>query len=234
MSLDENRLKERIATYAVEKYIVSGMKLGLGTGSTALPAIRHIGKLLQGGQLKAIKAVPTSFQSLIACEEQGIPVYSLNSPEIDGQLDLAIDGADEIDPQKRLIKGGGGALLLEKIVAYNSNTFIVIADSRKLVEKLGPGFPIPIEVVPEARLSVVKRLIDLGGLPELRQALRKAGPVITDKGNIIIDTKFPNAPSPEELEAHLAGIPGIVESGLFTGIRPTCCISYPDGRIEDL
>lgn len=233
MSMDEKALKERIASHAVEKYIKSGMNLGLGTGSTALPAIRRIGSLMREGALADIRAVPTSFQSLIACEEEGIPLFTLNSPEIAGELDLAIDGADEVDPANRCIKGGGGALLLEKIVAYNSRRFIVIVDGRKLVETLGPGFPLPVEVVPDARLPVMRALGNLGGEVVLREAVRKAGPVITDRGNIILDTRFPSSPDPQELENAIASIAGVVESGLFTRIRPLVCIAHADGRIEE-
>lgn len=230
---DAATLKERVAKYAVESCVKSGMKLGLGTGSTALPAIRHLGALLRAGTLRDIKAVPTSFQSHIACEEEGIPLYSLNSPEIDGSLDLAIDGADEVDPGNRLIKGGGGALLLEKIVAYNSRRFVVIVDERKLVEHLGPGFAIPVEVVPDARVPVTKALVALGGQVSLREAVRKAGPVVTDRGNLILDTRFANPPDPVELEATMAAIAGVVESGLFTRVKPLVCIAHADGRIGE-
>ncbi len=230
---DAATLKERVAKHAVDSYVKSGMKLGLGTGSTALPAIRHVGALLRAGTLRDIKAVPTSFQSHIACEEEGIPLYSLNSPEIGGALDLALDGADEVDPGNRLIKGGGGALLLEKIVAYNSARFIVIVDERKLVERLGPGFAIPVEIVPDARVPVVKALVALGGEVSLREAVRKAGPVVTDRGNLILDTRFPQPVDPCELEAAIAAIAGVVESGLFTRIKPLVCVAHADGRIGE-
>lgn len=233
MSLDEKALKERVACHAVETYIKSGMKLGLGTGSTALPAIRRIGALLREGRLSGIKAVPTSFQSLIACEEEGIPLYTLNSPGIDGCLDLAIDGADEVDPGNNLVKGGGGALLLEKIVAYNSARFLVIVDGRKLVEHLGAAFPVPVEIIPDARVPVMKALAALGGVPVLREAVRKAGPVITDRGNLIADTRFNDPVEPAALEAAIAGLAGVVESGLFTRNRPLVCVAHADGRIEE-
>ena len=131
--LEKNAIKELTACEAVNALVKSGMKLGLGTGSTAIPAIRRIGALLKEGKLKDILAVPTSLQSLIECEKWGVPLFSLNSKEIGGKLDLTIDGADEVDPESRLVKGGGGALLLEKIIAYVSASYAVVVDETKLV-----------------------------------------------------------------------------------------------------
>jgi ribose 5-phosphate isomerase A len=158
--IEQNAIKEMTAREAVETLIKNGvlrsngMKLGLGTGSTAIPAVRHIGALLNEGKLKNIMAVPTSFQTSIECEKLGIPLFTLNSKEIGGRLDLTIDGADEVDSENRLTKGGGGALLLEKIVAYASDSYAIVVDETKLVENLGLKFPVPVEVVPEARVTV--------------------------------------------------------------------------------
>jgi len=235
--MDQAGIKEMTGREAVEAMVKSGMKLGLGTGSTAIPAVRHIGALLAGGKLRGILAVPTSFQTSIECEKWGIPLFSLNSKEIGGKLDLTIDGADEVDPRNRLTKGGGGALLLEKIVAYVSASYVIVVDESKLAENLGVKFPIPVEVVPEARIPVTLALEKLGAEVMLREALRKAGPVITDHGNLLLDIRFRSPQDPSRLEAELNRIPGVVENGLFTGpadreFVPQIFIGHSDGTLE--
>ena len=235
--MDQAAIKEMTGRKAVEALVKDGMKLGLGTGSTAIPAVRHVGALLAAGKLKGILAVPTSFQTSIECEKLGIPLYSLNSREIGGVLDLSIDGADEVDPQNRLIKGGGGALLLEKIVAYASSSYAVVVDESKLNRSLGAKFPIPVEVVPDARIPVTRALEKLGAEVTLREALRKAGPVITDRGNILLDIRFAAAGDPSLLEAEINRIPGVVENGLFTefaarAIPLKIFIGRSDGSLE--
>ena len=142
MGISKDEQKILAATTAVDSLIkegkiFSGMKIGLGTGSTAMPAVKRFAQRIEDGTLKDIKAVATSFQTTLACEELGIPVYTLNDKAINGTLDLAIDGADEIDPDNNLIKGGGAALLREKIIAYNSARFAIVADSSKDVKSLG-------------------------------------------------------------------------------------------------
>lgn len=231
--------KKQAARFAVndlvEKGILrSGMRIGLGTGSTAMPAVHRIAELIGEGTLSGLLAVPTSFQTTIACEELGIPVYSLNSREIGGNLDLAIDGADEVDPDNNLIKGGGAALLLEKIVAYNSARFVIVADESKSVDGLGTKFPLPVEVVPEARVSATAHLSRLGATAAIRYAVKKAGPVITDNGNIILDCLWAPGTScdPRALEEAINGIAGVVENGFFTKIRPAVYIAHADGSVE--
>ena len=235
--MDQNAIKEMVAREAVEALVKSGMKLGLGTGSTAIHAVRHIGSLLGEGKLKNILAVPTSFQTVIECEKWGIPLYTLNSGEIGGRLDLTIDGADEVDGQNRLVKGGGGALLLEKLSVYSSASCAIVVDESKLAESLGLKFPVPVEVVPEARVPVTLALRKLGGNVMLREALRKAGPVITDHGNLLLDVRFGKAVDPVALEAELNRIPGVVENGFFTGpfdrtLRPVVFVGYENGKVE--
>ncbi len=237
LSVDEQKVLA--ARHAIddlfEKGILhAGMRVGLGTGSTAMPAVHRLAQLINEGKLAGIRAVPTSFQTTIACEELGIPVFSLNAREIGGALDLSIDGADEIDPDNCLIKGGGAALLLEKIVAYNSEQFIVVADESKSVHSLGTVFPLPVEVIPEARLSVTAHLSRLGATAAIRHAVRKAGPVITDNGNIILDCLWDakSGCNAREMEAAINSIAGVVENGFFTGIRPTVYIAHADGSVE--
>jgi ribose 5-phosphate isomerase A len=225
-------MKEAAGRAAVDELVRSGMKLGLGTGSTAIHAIRRVGELLAQGTLRDIKAFVTSFQSAMECEKLGIPFYPLNSRELAGSLDLAIDGADEVDPQGRLIKGGGGALLLEKIAAYASDAFAVTVDESKIVDSLGTRFPLPVEVIPEARVSAGRALEKLGATITLREAVRKAGPVITEHANLILDILFPAPIDPVALENEINRIPGVVENGFFTRIRPVIYIAHSDGTIE--
>jgi ribose 5-phosphate isomerase A len=235
--MDQDGMKELVARKAVEALVKSGMKLGLGSGSTAILAVRYIGSLLSEGKLKDILAVPTSIQTSMECEKLGIPLYTLNSKAIDGLLDLTIDGADEVDNNNRLVKGGGGALLPEKIVAYSSASYAIVVDQSKIVESLGLCFPVPVEVIPMARVSVTLALQKLGAEVVLRDAKRKAGPVITDQGNILLDIRFNEKVDPVVMEAKINNLPGVVENGFFTGpqdrlLRPVIFISHGDGTVE--
>ena len=231
--MDQQSMKELVGRRAVEALVKSGMKLGLGTGSTAIPAVQHIGRLLADGALRDILAVPTSLQTAIECEKWGIPLYTLNSREIGGTLDLTIDGADEVDPNNCLTKGGGGALLLEKILAYSSRSYAIVVDESKLVPNLALQFPLPIEVVSEARLAVINYLESLGAEAVLREAVRKAGPVITEHGNLLIDARFKAPVDPGEMEGALNRRPGVVENGFFTQLRPRVFIARADGSVEE-
>ncbi|MBN1617482.1 MAG: ribose-5-phosphate isomerase RpiA [Spirochaetales bacterium] len=210
----------------------SNMKLGLGTGSTAMPAVARIAEHIREGNLTGIRAVATSFQTTIACEDLGIPVFSLNSKEISGELDLAIDGADEISPAKHLIKGGGAALLLEKIVAYNSALFVIVADSSKRVTTLGTRFALPVEVISEARVSVTRALASLGAQALLREGVRKAGPVVTDNGNLILDCVWKEAVDAYQMEEAINQIVGVVENGFFTRTSPIVYAAANTGIVE--
>mgnify|MGYP000845867417 CR=1 FL=1 len=238
ISIEDQKLL--VAHAAVDKLISegvihSGMKIGLGTGSTAMPAVKRLAEYIEKGKLKNIAAVPTSFQTSIACEEFNIPIFSLSSGRINGLLDLTIDGADEIDSKKNLIKGGGAALLREKIIAYNSELFVVIGDETKSVKFLGVNAPLPIEIVPEARLSIMKKLESYGVSMIIRDGIRKKGPVITDNGNFIMDIKWPtNAKiNPAKLESELNAIPGIIENGFFTQKPPRVFLSRSNGTVEE-
>ena len=238
--LDAAEQKKLAAEYAVdtlfsEGKIFSGIKIGLGTGSTAIHAVRKIAALVEAGTLKDIFAVPTSYQTSVECEKLGLPIYSLNSRLIEGGLDLTIDGADEADEHKNLIKGGGAALLKEKITAYNSAQFVIVADERKKVKTLGTGFALPVEIAPDAMTSIIKQLEKDGAAAVLREGVRKMGPVITDNGNVIIDVRWPRPlQSPEKTEDSLNRITGVIENGLFTKIKPRIFIAHADGSVEDL
>lgn len=234
--LSQAEQKKLVGAYAVDKLleeglIFSGMKIGLGTGSTAMPAVERLACHLHSGTIRDIKAVATSFQTTIACEQLGIPVYSMNATVIGGQLDLAIDGADEISPENHLIKGGGAALLLEKIVAYNAKQFVVVADSSKDVPHLGTGFALPVEIIAEARSALVRQLEALGAQCSVREGVRKAGPVVTDNGNLILDLLWKAPVDAAALEDTIKSLVGVVEVGFFTKNKPRCYIARQDGSV---
>ncbi|QIZ07676.1 ribose-5-phosphate isomerase RpiA [Priestia megaterium] len=206
MALNE---KKEVGEKAVD-YVKEGMVVGLGTGSTVFYTISKLGKLVQQGF--SIKGIPTSKQTEKLAIDVGIPLVSLN--EID-HIDLAIDGADEVNRDLDLIKGGGGALLREKIIAKAAKTFIVVSDSHKNVDTLGT-FPLPIEVVPFGYEMTMKYIRELGGNPKLRE--KDGNPFLTDNGNFIIDSSFQEINHPKELEKNLNLIPGVVDNGLFVGL----------------
>lgn len=239
ISTDEQKIlvaNHAVDTLVKEGVLRSGMKIGLGTGSTAMPAVKRLAEYIENGTLKDIAAVPTSFQTSLACEDYRIPVFSLTSARINGSLDLTIDGADEVDEDRYLVKGGGAALLKEKIIAYNSSYFVVIGDATKSVKQLGISFPLPIEIVPEARVSIIKRLESYGVAIVLRDGIRKKGPVITDNGNFILDITWPAgaAVNPAALEYELNTIPGVIENGFFTQKQPRVFLSTEDGSVKEL
>ena len=203
---------------AASSLVESGMRVGIGTGSTAIHVINGIANLLEKRVLQNIKLVPTSTQTEIACWERGLNLVTLNDPCVDGELDIAIDGADEVDPDWNLIKGAGGALLNEKIVAASSGRYVIIVDDSKLVERLGERVPIPVEVIPVSLVSVKKRLKSLGLKAVLREAIKKQGAVITDNGNYIMDCWPKFNFEAEFVEREINTIPGVVENGIFTKI----------------
>ena len=205
------KAKKNAALEAV-KHVEDGFTVGLGSGSTAAYAIEKIGKRMKQEKLE-IQGVPTSYQAFMLAVQHGIPVTTLEERPI---LDLAIDGADQIDPELSLIKGMGGALAREKIVAFASKKLIIIADENKKVKVLGENnHPVPVETLPFAASLVMRRIVEIGGRPVLRQGKAKVGPVITDNGNVIIDADFGPVDKPAELEHKLKSVPGIVETGLF-------------------
>ena len=213
--------------------IFSGMKIGLGTGSTAMPAVKRLAEYIQKGELKDIKAVVTSFQTQNACQDYGIPVYSLNDRIIDGKLDLAIDGADEVTPDCFCIKGGGAAHVREKLVEYNSDVFVVFADSTDAVDTIGTKFPVPVEIIGEARIPVTKALNALGANCVLREGVRKCGPVITDNGNQILDCTWKEPIDAAQMEDKINQIVGVVENGLFSKNKPIVFVAKDDGSVEE-
>jgi ribose 5-phosphate isomerase A len=228
MSVEQDpvKLMKQQVGQAAADLVQSGSIVGLGTGSTTAYAIEYLGKRLQSGDLKDIKGIPTSFQASVLAKEYGIPLTTLD--EVD-RIDIAIDGADEVDPQKNLIKGGGAAHTREKIVDALAEQFVVVVDASKLVDKLGSTFLLPVEVLPMAMTPVMRAIEKLGGKPQLRMGVKKAGPVVTDEGNLVIDVKFDSIDNPAELEKTLNNIPGVLENGLFVGVTDVVLI----GDIQD-
>ncbi len=208
------QMKQEVGIAAARR-VQSGMVVGLGTGSTAAFMIAELGAMIAKGELTDIIGIPTSFESIVLGKKYGVPIRTLDDVD---RLDLAIDGADEVDPAKNLIKGGGAAHTREKVVDYLADIFIVVVDSSKLVDKLGSTFAVPVEVIPMAIAPVTRAIARLGGVPSLRMGVKKAGPVITDQGNMVIDVRFADIPDPAEMEARLNNIPGVLENGLFVNV----------------
>ncbi|MBE8996068.1 ribose-5-phosphate isomerase RpiA [Microcystis aeruginosa] len=200
---------------AAANLVQSNSVVGLGTGSTTAYAIEYLGARLQSGEISNIVGVPTSFQAQVLARKYGIPLTTL---DVIVKMDIAIDGADEVDPQKNLIKGGGAAHTQEKIVDSLADIFVVVVDGNKLVDKLGSTFLLPVEVLPMAMTPVMLKLEALGGKPSLRMGVKKAGPVVTDQGNLVIDVKFDSIDDPADLERTINNMPGVLENGLFVGV----------------
>ncbi|MGO9310996.1 MAG: ribose-5-phosphate isomerase RpiA [Spirochaetia bacterium] len=225
-------VKRALGTHAADRFVHDGMKLGLGTGSTAIWAARRVAARLSEGSLRGIRAVVTSLQTELEARALGIPLSTLNDAALDSSLDLVIDGADEVDPAGYMIKGGGGALLMEKIVAYSSRTLVIIVEEAKLSPRLCESFAVPVEVVADAVAPVSRRLREMGGEVCLRMAVRKAGPVVTDLGNLLLDVTFRDAFDPRKMEDELKLIPGVLEDGLFAKKPPRLVVGRPDGSME--
>ncbi len=222
----QNKMKQAVALAAIDQ-IENGMILGLGSGSTAALMIEALAVKIKSGEIKDVVGVTTSFQGEVLASELGIPLKSLSSVST---IDLAIDGADEVDPKFQLIKGGGACHVQEKLVAALAKKFIVVVDSTKLVEKLNLDFKLPVEVLPSAWKQVQKTLLDLGGEGNLRMAQKKAGPIVTDQGNLILDLSFINGiDQPELLESQINNIPGVLENGLFVNLTDQVLV----GKVEN-
>ncbi len=219
-------LSKRLAAERSVDYIQSGMIVGLGTGSTVYYAINRLGKLVKQGL--EIKAIATSLDSEKLAMGLGIPLISTSEIKT---INLTIDGADEVDPNWSLIKGGGGALLREKIVAASSKDFIVIVDESKLVEKLGK-FPLPVEVVRFGYEIVMRNLKEYGFNPKLREI--SGIPFVTDNGNYIIDCQIGFIDKPAELHSTINELVGVVDNGLFVDYATKIIVGHGDGTITEL
>jgi ribose 5-phosphate isomerase A len=230
----QQRMKQTVADAAVGQ-IQDGMVLGLGSGSTAALMIKALGEKLRSGALRDITGVTTSFQGEVLAAELGIPLKSLNAID---HIDLAIDGADEVNPWFQLIKGGGACHVQEKLVARRAKRFVVVVDAGKLVERLNLSFLLPVEVLPGAWRQVKAELAALGGESELRMAVRKAGPVVTDQGNLVLDVRFAGGiADPATLESTLNNLPGVLENGLFVNLADQVLVGEivaDEARVRDL
>ncbi len=221
---DLELFKRQAAEHALQ-YVQSGMTLGLGTGSTATHMLHVLADALRDGRLRDIVGVPTSDAIGALARQLGVPITTLDKRP---RLDLALDGADEIDPSLNLIKGLGGALLREKIVESSADRFIVLADQTKLVAQLGTRAPLPVEVVAFGLPLAMRRLAELGGVPTLRHSADGSA-FRTDEGNVILDCRFSGIADSLALNAAINAIPGVVEHGLFVGMAALALVGGPAG-----
>jgi ribose 5-phosphate isomerase A len=219
-------MKQIVAEAAI-KEVKSDMILGLGSGSTAALMIKSLANEIQSGKLQNIRGVATSFQSEVLALELEIPIIDLASVS---QIDLAIDGADEVDPRFQLIKGGGACHVREKLVASKANKLLIVVDETKLVKNLNQSFPLPVEVLPNAWKQVQDVISEMNGRSTLRMATKKAGPVVTDQGNLILDVLFNDGiKNPKDMEMSINNIPGVLENGLFVDLTDKVLV----GKIEN-
>ncbi len=228
MKAEPERVDEakRNAALAAMKHVKSGFVVGLGSGSTAAYAIEALGKKVQTAKL-SIKGIPTSTQAFSLAVKHGIPVTTLDENPV---VDVDIDGVDQVDDELNLIKGMGGALAREKIVASASKLNVIIADADKKVKVLGEnGHPVPVEVLPFAAEVVQRRIVSLGGKPTVREGKGKLGPVITDNGNVIVDVVFGEIRDAVGLDKRLKMIPGVVETGFFIGLADLVYLGSASG-----
>ncbi|KZX16150.1 ribose-5-phosphate isomerase A [Methanobrevibacter cuticularis] len=214
---------KKMAGFRAGKEVKDGQIIGLGTGSTTHYFIESLGMRIKEEEIQ-VMGIPTSYQSFLLAKQWKIPVTSLEEHDID----IAVDGADEIDPDLNLIKGGGAAHTLEKIVDYAACEFIVIADETKLVSELGT-FPVPLEIISQSTKPVFSALKDMGADPEIRMAKFKDGPVISDNGNFIVDANFYEINNPIQLEKDLNSIPGVVENGIFSQMVDKVILGTSEG-----
>ena len=220
-----NDQEKVLAARASMQFVEDGQVVGLGSGSTAAYAVQLLGERVRGG-LK-IRGIPTSVQTQQLAEDLRIPLLGLNDVQ---EIDVTIDGDDEIDPELRLIKGGGGALLREKVVASASRKMVVIADSSKQVPRLGK-FPLPVEVIPFAETVIRKRIAALGANVKLRQ-YAYGNPFTTDEGHHILDCSFGEISDPPALDRELKSMAGVVDHGLFINIAAVALIGKGDRVVE--
>ncbi|GGJ87341.1 ribose-5-phosphate isomerase A [Lentibacillus kapialis] len=212
---------KKLAGEASLSHIENGMTIGLGSGSTVYWMIRKLGEHVKAGL--DVKGIPSSGQSVAWANEYGVPITDFSRTQ---RVDVAIDGADEVDGQWNLIKGGGGALVREKIIAVTARKFVVIVDESKLVSRLG-DFMLPVEILPFGREVTAGRIAELGGLAKLRRN-DDNGVFISDNGNYILDCDFGGIQEPKALHHQLKQLTGVVESGLFPGMADEVMVGYSD------
>jgi ribose 5-phosphate isomerase A len=236
-ALTQDELKKMVGYKSVDDYVKSGMVVGLGTGSTAYYAVERLGELLKSGELEDIVAIPTSVRTKEQAEELGIPLVTLDTHS---KLDVAIDGADEVDPDLNLVKGGGGALLREKMVEVCADKFIVIVDESKLTDGLGPGFPVPVEITPFCHEHTLRTVGELPSVAGCKPVLRMGSSsnnsndgdeiAVTDNGNYIVDLHFEEPiKDAVKMAEEIKSTVGVVDHGLFCGMTTAVIIAGSDG-----
>jgi len=233
----QNELKKQVGYKAVDDYVKSGMIVGLGTGSTAYFAVERVGQLLKEGTLTDIVAIPTSERTKEQALSLNIPLVTLDTHS---KLDVAIDGADAVDPALNLVKGGGGALLPEKMVEIMADKFIVIVDESKLCDGLGPSFPVPVEITPFCHEHTIRTIAKLDSCKGCKPVLRMGSSsnnkndgdniAVTDNGNYIVDLHFDAAiVNPSAMATELKALVGVVDHGLFCGMSTAVIIAGTEG-----
>ncbi|MCU0584934.1 MAG: ribose-5-phosphate isomerase RpiA [Desulfobacterales bacterium] len=219
----QDELKQKAAIIAVD-FVESGMVVGLGTGSTTQFALERLGERIRSGGLCDIVGIPSSLRTENAARELGIPLTDFETHPL---IDITIDGADEVDPDLNLIKGGGGALLREKVVAQATRRNVIIVDESKLTSRLGTKWALPVEVVPFARAAEERFMVSLGAAVTLRS--KDGRPVTTDQGNLLLDAAFGPMGNPAAIAEELNRRAGIVEHGLFIGLAHDVIVAGKDG-----
>ena len=236
MTTDQD-IAKRAAGEEAAALVEDGMRLGLGTGSTTAFALAALGRRIHKEGLR-VGGVPTSFAAERLARRHGIPLLTLDDLELDvlppdrPALDLALDGADEVDADFHLIKGRGAAHTREKVVASLAARFVVLVDPSKEVERLGSKMPIPVEVLPMAESAVTRAIRGLGGVAELRMGKQKDGPVVTDQGFWVLDARFRAIPDPPALADALRAIPGVLDHGLFVHLATDVLVGEAGGRVR--
>ena len=221
--------KKAAAMLAVEENVKKDMILGIGSGSTIVYVVEKISEFLNT-EKSSIICIPTSFQSQDLILRNGLKMATLDQyPDIN----LALDGADEIDSDLNLIKGGGGCLVQERIVAASAQELVIVADWTKSSSVLGEKWlnGVPVEIIPQAQRFLHKKFREIGGEPKLRQSVAKLGPLITDNGNFIIDVNFGKIHSPKELHSQLVELPGVVDTGIFVNMTSKAYIGQKDKEV---
>jgi len=229
--LDWLETARRAASLKAIEYVQHGHVVGLGSGSTVALAVKELVKRIREKNM-VITVIPTSYQSELLAIEQGLCLAELNRH---AKVDVAIDGADQVQIRTmNMIKGGGGALTREKIVDSAAEKLVIVVDERKLTDKLGRNQPVPLEILPFWFNATMEKIRKLGGKPAFREGRGKLGPVVSDNGNFIVDVDFGEIQNPELLNRELKLIPGVVETGLFTGLGDCICVGKRDGTVEVL
>ncbi|HEX9952273.1 MAG TPA: ribose-5-phosphate isomerase RpiA [Rubricoccaceae bacterium] len=235
--MTDSDLAKRAAGEAAACLVADGMRVGLGTGSTTAFAIAALGRRVREEGLH-VAGVPTSFAAERLARAAGVPLLGVDDLGLDALapeaavLDVALDGADEVDPGLNLIKGRGGAHVREKVVAALAGRFVVLADASKRVARLGTTMPVPVEVLPMAAEAVARSLRGIGAVPVLRMAVAKDGPVVTDQGLWILDARFDGIADAGAVSLAIDGLPGVLGHGLFLGMATDVLIGRADGSVE--